>query len=102
MTKSKSGKFPTFRKCQKKMKMAPKKWIKHRFLALKSRNLRQTIRVMNTYASGFLSLMVRTVSDWDALSMGRTDLAPAMGGAAGAVCEELGGGGTCREEQLYC
>ena len=60
------------------------------------------MRILNTYASGSLRLMVRTVSGWDALRMGRTVLAPAMGGAAGAGCKELGGRGTCREEQLCC
>jgi hypothetical protein len=79
--------FPLFGNVQNKNENCNKKKIKHRFLALKSQKLRQTIRIMNSYTSGFLRLMVRTVSGWDALSMGRTDLAPAMSGAAGAVCE---------------
>ncbi len=55
---------------------------------------------MHTYASSFLRLMERTESGWDALRMGRTVLATAVGGAAlaRAGCEELGGGGTCRKE----
>jgi hypothetical protein len=100
MTELKSGIYAKILGNAQKRKSHQK--LNKPFLTLKSRKLQQIIRIMHTYASGFLRLMERTASGWDALRMGRTVLAPAVGGAAGAGCEELGGDGTCRKGQLCC